>query len=559
MVDFLTRRTARNEILQRVGRPIVGAGDAFSASRTTPGLGGLFVSETDRIKADYADEGFYIRLNPETGRPEKWDPRTGQYFVPDRLSVEELTRRYGDLGLKFDRPMTEKAAEILAEVKRAEIVRKDVLSRTASTGATIASFAGGFVAMATDPLELGASLIPFVGPGTKAAMVARFGAIRGRALAGATEGALGAALTEPFYAGLSLQMQLDYKAVDALINVGFGAVLGGGFGTVGGAFARARGEVPAGRADVEMARLEAPEVSARTGGDIPPGLFEVTRSTPTQEAAARVLAMEGPDVRIEKFRAALAEMAQGRIADLAPVQRQRFPLLRQIIKMGGIDPDSPLAGELRAMGVTSRTVPGIFNRKTGRKALDDIVAEENFDIAHRFEVDESGRFSERSVLEAIREEIGGNPVRPDDPRVAAAAEADASLERFDATVADLRAAGITGFGPEDVARVQEIMVRDRIDAEDAFERMAIAEEAAAHDPRRDFSGDPEASRAADEIEDFDALSADNEDLMEMIADMRDNGRLSRGAEDALAEAETLSKQAKAMGEAARVGAACLAR
>lgn len=78
------------------------------------------------------------------------------------------------------------------------------------------------LAMATDPVEVATMFIPFVGQAGKAASVARFGRIGGRARVGAIEGTAGALLTEPLYYGLSKDQQLDYTMSEALLNVGAG-------------------------------------------------------------------------------------------------------------------------------------------------------------------------------------------------------------------------------------------------------------------------------------------------------------------------------------------------
>ena len=89
----------------------------------------------------------------------------------------------------------------------------------------------GFAAMAVDPLELATAFIPIVG---EARLVSRFGRVGGRTVAGMMDGLVGAAATEPVYYGLSRQQQLDYTMADALLNIGLGAILGGGIGALRG-------------------------------------------------------------------------------------------------------------------------------------------------------------------------------------------------------------------------------------------------------------------------------------------------------------------------------------
>jgi len=80
-----------------------------------------------------------------------------------------------------------------------------------------------------------------------------------------------------------------------------------------------------------------------------------------------------------------------------------------MLRSDGVDPESTLAGELRAMGVTSRTHPGLY-KTGGRGAADNFVQSES----EIFRDDEPGADSyipERSILDAIRDEVAGNPRR----------------------------------------------------------------------------------------------------------------------------------------------------
>lgn len=163
---------------------------------------------------------------------------------------EALTEEYGELGLTFDRPMTNEQARILADNKRAEIIRNALIEKSPQgLGAGLLKFGAGLAAMATDPLEVATTFIPVAGPALKARAVSRLGQVGGRVAIGATEGAVGQALVEPIYYGLSKQQQLDYTMADALTNVGFGLLFGGGVGAVAGVLGRraqrARGDIDA--------------------------------------------------------------------------------------------------------------------------------------------------------------------------------------------------------------------------------------------------------------------------------------------------------------------------
>lgn len=204
---------------------------------------------------------------------------------------ESLNELYGELDLNFDRPMTAGEASLLADNKRAEMIRQSIISKGPSGLLPgVAKFGAGLAAMAVDPLEVASMFIPVVGLGGRTAAVARFGKVGGRVIVGATEGFVGSALTEPIYFGLSRQQQLDYTMADALLNVGLGTIFGGGIGAIGGVLARA--DVPvAARVDGEPIRVDMPE-AARGVPEVTP-----TRIDPAVAAARRVEA----DVAIRQF------------------------------------------------------------------------------------------------------------------------------------------------------------------------------------------------------------------------------------------------------------------
>ncbi len=201
--------------------------------------------ETIRGRLAEVEEGYQSFMSEQTRR----SIEEGRLRTP-----EDLNEQYGDLGLKFDLPMTQGEADILAENKRAEQIRMAMIEYgpkgLLSTGA---QFGTGVLAAMVDPLELATAFIPFVGQAPKVAAIARLGEVGRRTLVGATNGFVGSVVTEPGYYLLSKSQQLDYTMTDALFNVGVGTFLGGGIGTVAGAFARSKaGNLPT-EGDIEVA------------------------------------------------------------------------------------------------------------------------------------------------------------------------------------------------------------------------------------------------------------------------------------------------------------------
>ncbi len=162
--------------------------------------------------------------------PESFGGRPLDDQVP-RLSPEEANQRYGIPGaLTFDAPVSEDIARIKRDAARERLQRQDVLRRASSDVGTIgAQFLTGLVASALDPLNVAAAFVPVVGPARYAIWAQRFGATRARLATGAIEGAVGTAALEPLIlAGQSAVGNEDYSAVDSLLNITFGTILGGG-------------------------------------------------------------------------------------------------------------------------------------------------------------------------------------------------------------------------------------------------------------------------------------------------------------------------------------------
>ncbi|MQW45573.1 hypothetical protein CN090_13140 [Sinorhizobium meliloti] len=92
------------------------------------------------------------------------------------------------------------------------------------------------------------------------------------------------------------------------------------------------------------------------------------------------------------------------------VRRAKTPVLSILKKRGGVRLGSPLAGELDAIGVNPKTVPGLFKKDGGRGAADNIVARE-YDLFDNLPTDENGYVLQDSIIDAIRAEMAGSPIR----------------------------------------------------------------------------------------------------------------------------------------------------
>ncbi len=158
--------------------------------------------------------------------------------------AEAVIKDAGVTGLTVrDGQYNRDALDMLIERKRQESIRADVMGRTEySWSGTpvrgLAMLAGSII----DPLNIAAAFIPVVGEARVASMLARsaVGSMERagtRAAIGVAEGGVGAAMIEPFvYAGRT-QLQDDYHMSDSLLNIAFGAALGGGLHVTAGQLA----------------------------------------------------------------------------------------------------------------------------------------------------------------------------------------------------------------------------------------------------------------------------------------------------------------------------------
>jgi hypothetical protein len=198
--------------------------------------GQLQFAATDREREDLTAE--IERLTQQ--RQEQLQSATRDNIEAGRVQAPEvLTEKYKDLGLRFDYAMSNEQAEVIADQRRAEMIREAIMSRSPSgLIPTVAYFGAGLAAMATDPLEVATMFIPVVGEARAAAIIGRLGRVGGRVAVGAIEGGVGQAITEPLVYGLSRQAQLDYDMSDSLLSVGLGVAFGSAIGGVAGLMAR---------------------------------------------------------------------------------------------------------------------------------------------------------------------------------------------------------------------------------------------------------------------------------------------------------------------------------
>lgn len=166
---------------------------------------------------------------------------------------------------------------------------------------------------------------------------------------------------------------------------------------------------------------------ARRGGDIPEAAYPEFAPVVTSGQGAARDAAEAGDIA-----AYFADFnkAEPRLA--------KRPLTYAISRMGGIDPKSPAAADLYALGVNPKTTPGLF-RRGGLPDLDNLdpsLLPEQMQNS----LDGTGNYVDRQFLiDGLRSEIEGTPIRSasDDALAAQRAQLHAMLPEYEARRAAL--------------------------------------------------------------------------------------------------------------------------
>lgn len=151
------------------------------------------------------------------------------------LNPDQIEQQYGHLGLKYSEPTPRAVVDFDAKNKRAELQRAEILQNApGGVLAGTARFGTALAASAVDPLNIASAFIPVIGPVGRSALAMRYGVVAQRAIEGGLAGAAGNIAVLPAIYGLSNQLQMDYSMGDALRDVAFGTILGGGLHVLGG-------------------------------------------------------------------------------------------------------------------------------------------------------------------------------------------------------------------------------------------------------------------------------------------------------------------------------------
>lgn len=277
------------------------------------------------------------------------------YGIPERraepetplLTAEQARARIKEEGLDLtveDSGIRAGALDILIERKREEVKRKLILDNAPASTIPVQLLAG-FGASVLDPINVASAFVPIVGEARYASMLARAGtsvAARAavRAQVGAVEGAVGAALVEPLVLYASAQDQSDYGAVDSLLNVAFGSVMGGGLHSAGGYISDVRRGTL-----LDSVKAESPAITGQAPAKISPQQFALRVDEDPMLALRDSLerGIQGDRVRlaedagrqaretlIPEIRAELSEVAAGRMPNAQAMQAERVAVQERL-------------------------------------------------------------------------------------------------------------------------------------------------------------------------------------------------------------------------------------
>lgn len=101
----------------------------------------------------------------------------------------------------------------------------------------------------------------------------------------------------------------------------------------------------------------------------------------------------------------LDELRSGAVSNAKIPKR---PISEIVKGLGGIDPTSSLAADMRSRGITAKAFPGLYKRG-GRAALDNVPAQEHSIFAGRATPDAAGYIDQQSFIDGLEAELKGEP------------------------------------------------------------------------------------------------------------------------------------------------------
>ncbi|MFV0322090.1 MAG: hypothetical protein ACK5LE_06905, partial [Alphaproteobacteria bacterium] len=190
------------------------------------------------------------------------------------------------------------------------------------------------------------------------------------------------------------------------------------------------------------------------------------------------------------------------------------PILSMLKKKGGVNPDSLLAQELRALGITQKTNPGLY-KKSGFFNEIDAVSEALIDneALQYLRMGDDGRADYNDALDAVwAEHVGSRRYTADEQKLLDDYENE--LSSLEALEDELLNRGLSAKDSDEfIAKILENDVAQ-------VKENALAETEWLNDNAYKFN-DPLADKAMDEINVFEASLRDDFDFLDNVFELDD--------------------------------------
>lgn len=267
-----------------------------------------------------------------------WDmngmPVYGNDPSKQRVAPEDAQAQLDAAGVKMKAPADGIYADnlkALVERQQDQTARQVAIAASPTGARSVLGFGAQLGASMLDPLNIATAFVPVIGPMKYTALLADAGSALARAGiragVGAAEGAAGAALLTPLDYAAARNVGNDYTMTDALENVAFGAVFGGGLHTLGGAFKDAVSGAPRREVVTDVPDhlpdnpANAPDIATRAGQQ-PITINLATDEVPSAPMRASWIDLAAShDARVGATTTAIGQLLDGRNIEIDPILR----------------------------------------------------------------------------------------------------------------------------------------------------------------------------------------------------------------------------------------------